>query len=65
MMQHSGYQWTIRPSGDAWTWQAMNRDDGSVAAQGAARTRAEAAAFLVRAIARGVSDGAEPRRLAA
>lgn len=53
-MQHSGFSWVLRPEGDLWRWQAVGREDREVFAEGLARSRAEAAAFLVRAMSLGV-----------
>ncbi|MBA4803808.1 MAG: hypothetical protein H2038_04050 [Brevundimonas sp.] len=53
-MNGSGYSWTLRPEGDQWRWMAVDRDTQTVLTQGLARTRAEAAAFLARAMSLGV-----------
>lgn len=53
-MNYSGYKWTLRPEGEGWRWAAIARDDATVLAEGMARTRAEGAAFLVRAMSLGV-----------
>jgi hypothetical protein len=55
-MNHSGYQWILRPEGDSWRWKAVGRDDQTVFAEGLARTRAEGAAFLARVMSLGVLD---------
>lgn len=59
-MQPKGFRWTLRPEGDVWFWQAVGRDDRRLIAQGHARTRAIAAACLVRAISRGAADDLQP-----
>ncbi|WP_374515118.1 hypothetical protein [Brevundimonas sp.] len=53
-MVPSGYSWTLRRVGDQWRWKAIDRGDQTVLVQGVARTRAEAAAYLVRAMSMGV-----------
>lgn len=53
-MNGSGYSWTLRPEGDHWRWMAVDRDSQAVLTQGLARSRAEAAAFLARAMSLGV-----------
>lgn len=53
-MNGSGYSWTLRRDGDHWCWQAVDRADQTVLVQGVARSRAEAAAFLARAMSLGV-----------
>jgi hypothetical protein len=49
-MEHDGFRWSLKPEGGQWRWQAVGREDGRVAAEGLARTRAEGAAFLARAM---------------
>jgi hypothetical protein len=61
-MHHSGFKWTLRPEGPAWRWQAIGRDDGRIVAEGLARSRAEAAAWLARTMSLAVVAG---ERLAA
>ena len=58
-MNGSGYSWTLRPDGDQWRWMAVDREDQTVLTQGVARTRAEAAAFLARAMSLGVLNRQE------
>ena len=58
-MNGSGSSWTLRPDGDQWRWMAVDRDDQTVLSEGVARTRAEAAAFLARAMSLGVLAGQE------
>ena len=53
-MNTPGYHWTLWPEGATWRWRALGRDDQVVFAEGEARTRAEAAAFLARAMTLGV-----------
>jgi hypothetical protein len=53
-MNGSGYSWTLRRDGDQWRWAAVDRADQTVLIAGVARTRAEAAAFLARAMSLGV-----------
>jgi hypothetical protein len=58
-MHHSGFTWTLKRDGDAWLWAARGRSDGRVL-EGRARSRAEGAACLVRAMSQAVlaADGA-------
>jgi hypothetical protein len=49
-MAHCGFLWSLKPEGDQWRWQAIGRDSGLVVAEGLARTRAEGAAWLARAM---------------
>lgn len=53
-MDGSGYSWTLSRDGDQWRWRAVDRVDQTVLTQGVARTRAEAAVFLARAMSLGV-----------
>ncbi len=58
-MQHSGFTWTLKRDGDAWLWSARGRNE-DVVLEGRARSRAEGAACLVRAMSQAVlqADGA-------
>jgi hypothetical protein len=58
-MNGSGYSWTLRAEGDQWRWMAVDRDDQTVLTQGVAHSRAEAAAFLARAMSLGVLNQRE------
>lgn len=63
-MHGSGYSWSLRRDGEQWRWRAVDRGDQTVLVQGLARTRAEAAAVLVRAMSLGVlrqQDGPAPQ----
>ena len=53
-MNPAGYHWILQPEGEQWRWKAIGRDDGHVLDEGLAHTRAEGAAFLVRAMSLGV-----------
>ncbi|HYC68220.1 hypothetical protein [Brevundimonas sp.] len=64
-MQHSGYHWTIRPSGEDWVWEIRDHDDGGLVLEGLAPSRAVAAALVIRALARGVSEPVRLQDLAA
>ena len=55
-MGHPGYKWTMAAENGQWRWQAVDRDRGTVFLQGLADSRAEAAAYLIRAMARGASE---------
>lgn len=54
------YSFTIRPTDQGWTWSALDGDGARVLASGRARTRAEAAALVVRFIARSLHPGSVP-----
>lgn len=53
-MGHPGYIWSLTPEDGKWRWQAVNHDRGTVFLQGLADSRAEAAAYLARAMSLGV-----------
>lgn len=55
-MTKSGYDWFIVSAGDSWTWALTDRYSGRTLVSGGAPTRAVAAALVVRAIARGMTD---------
>ncbi|HYC73981.1 hypothetical protein [Brevundimonas sp.] len=63
-MQHDGYHWSIRPSGEAWRWDVRERHGGRLVLEGEAPSRAIAAALVIRAVARGVTDPVEARGVA-
>lgn len=62
-MTHAGYKWSLKEEDGRWLWAAIGRDDQQVLVEGVAASRAEAAAFLIRALARGVLG--EPDQVAA
>jgi len=53
-MGHPGYIWSLAREGAKWRWRAVDHDHGTVFLQGLADTRAEAAAYLARAMSLGV-----------
>lgn len=53
-MGHPGYKWSLTPENGKWRWQAVDRDRGTIFVQGLANTRAEAAAYIARAMTLGV-----------
>lgn len=55
-MGHPGYRWSVAPEDGKWRWRAVERDGGAVFIQGLADSRAEAAAYLARAMTLGVLD---------
>ncbi|HST92669.1 MAG TPA: hypothetical protein VLJ13_10790 [Brevundimonas sp.] len=57
-MQHAGFTWTLKRDGDGWLWAARGRNEETLI-EGRARSRAEGAACLVRAMSQAVlaSDG--------
>lgn len=64
-MQHAGYHWTIRPSGEDWLWEIRDHDHGGVMLEGLAPSRAIAAALVIRTLARGAARPTRTRDLAA
>lgn len=64
-MQHSGYHWTIRPSGEDWLWEIRDHDGGGLVLEGLAPSRAVAAALVIRTLARGSAEPALMQDLAA
>ena len=56
-MGHPGYKWSLAQEGGRWRWRALDRDRGTVFLQGLADSRAEAAAYLTRAMMLGVLEG--------
>ena len=64
-MRHSGYHWTIRPSGADWLWEIRDHDDGGLVLDGRAPSRAVAAALVIRPLARGASEPAGLQDVAA
>lgn len=59
-MSDPAYSFSIKPDGHGWIWAASSCDGGCVLAQGRARTRAEAAALVIRFIARSIHPGSAP-----
>ncbi|HYD26502.1 hypothetical protein [Brevundimonas sp.] len=55
-MQHPGYNWTIRPSGEDWLWEIRDHAEGGLVQEGLAPSRAVAAALVIRALARGAAE---------
>ena len=53
-MDHAGFKWSLRPEGDRWRWSAIGRDEGTVVAEGVAKSRAEGAAYLARFMSQSV-----------
>ena len=55
-METDGYRWTIapEPSGE-WRWSIISRDRGVAIFEGMAKSRAVAAAYVVRAISAGMT----------
>lgn len=63
-MEETGFNWTISRVEEAWAWVVTDPADGAALVAGQAPSRAVAAAMVVRALARGMTDDA-PRELAA
>jgi len=63
-VEQNGFAWTIRQVAETWTWAVTGPGGGTVLVSGQAPSRAAAAAMVVRALARGITEAA-PRELAA
>lgn len=63
-MDETGFDWTISRVDEAWTWAVTDPADGAALVAGQAPSRAVAAAMVVRALVRGMTEEA-PRELAA
>jgi hypothetical protein len=55
-MDHAGYSWTVRGEGGGWRWSILPPGGGTALLTGLAPTRAIAAALVIRAIARGMTE---------
>ena len=63
-MDQAGYKWSIQARGAEWVW-TIRSGEGAPVDCGAAPTRAQAAACVVRALVRGMTPVEAPRTLAA
>ena len=63
-MKQAGFGWTISQVGETWIWAVTDPGDGAALVAGQAPSRAVAAAMVVRALVRGLTEEA-PRELAA
>ncbi len=63
-MNQAGFGWTISQVGETWTWASTGPGAGAALVCGQAPSRAVAAAMVVRALVRGMTEDA-PRELAA
>lgn len=63
-MKQTGFGWTISQVGATWKWAVTDVGAGTVLVAGEAPSRAVAAAMVVRALVRGMTEEA-PRELAA
>lgn len=63
-MKQAGFGWTISQVGEIWIWAVTDTGDGAALVGGQAPSRAVAAAMVVRALVRGLTEEA-PRELAA
>lgn len=59
-MTDPAFSFSIKPCEDGWTWAALSGDGGGASTAGRARTKAEAAAMVVRFIARSIHPGSAP-----
>jgi hypothetical protein len=57
-MRNAGYRWKIEAVGDGWRWRAVSAEDGGLLVEGVARSRAEAALCLARAMSMATADQA-------
>ena len=55
-MNHCGYSWTISAVNGQWKWDIRSVEGGEPLVRGEAPSRAVAAAMVIRAIARGVTE---------
>ena len=55
-MDHCGYSWTISAVNGQWIWVIRSVEGGEPLVRGVAPNRAVAAAMVIRAIARGVTE---------
>jgi hypothetical protein len=55
-MDHAGYSWTMKEEGEALRWSILPPGGGAALLTGLAPTRAMAAALVIRAIARGMTE---------
>ncbi|HYG27670.1 MAG TPA: hypothetical protein VD906_12255 [Caulobacteraceae bacterium] len=51
MSRHNGFQFSIRPVPTGWAWSTYEQGSGRKLVEGAAATRAQAAACVIRCIA--------------
>ena len=63
-MEETGFNWKISRVEETWAWVVTDPADGAALVAGQAPSRAVAAAMVVRALARGMTEAA-PRELAA
>lgn len=63
-MNQAGFGWTINQVGETWTWAVTAPGDTTALVAGQAPSRAAAAAMVVRALVRGMTEAAH-RELAA
>lgn len=63
-MNQAGFGWTISQVGETWNWALTAPGAGAALVSGQAPSRAVAAAMVVRALVRGMTEDA-PRELAA
>ncbi|MBB4797686.1 hypothetical protein HNP32_001410 [Brevundimonas bullata] len=63
-MEDAGFSWTISRVGETWNWAVADPIAGAALVAGQAPSRAVAAAMVVRALVRGMTEHA-PRELAA
>lgn len=53
---HRGFHWSLRPEADGWRWRALAAEGDRIVIEGVARTRAEGAAYLARAMSLAVLE---------
>ena len=52
----NGYNWTISADEDGWVWAVRCRDTGSIIVEGRAPSRPAAAAMVIRATVRDLTE---------
>ena len=64
-MHRTGFHWTIRQEGNGWVWHLFASGEDTILVRGEAPSRAVAAAFVVSAIAQGMTEAGQAEGLAA
>lgn len=64
-MHRTGFHWTIRQEDNRWVWRLFASGEDTVLVRGEASSRAVAAAFVVKAIAEGMTEAEQAEGLAA
>lgn len=59
MPKHNGFEFRIRPVPTGWAWSTYEQGSGKKLVEGAAATKAQAAACVIRSIATRAGTGEE------